>query len=95
VIAVTAPGTATQFGTFITSSGARSAKRVTACTGSKTITKAGRHNVNCTLTSAARLARQRGVIRMTLVTTFTPVGGTTSAISRTVTLKKASSGVAG
>ena len=95
VIVVTAPGTATQFGTFTTSSGARSAKRVTACTGSKTITKAGRHKVNCTLTSAARSARRRGSLRMTLVTTFTPAGGTTSAISRTVTIKKASSGVTG
>ena len=89
------PGRVTQHGTFTAPSGARSAKRVTACTGSKTIDNAGRHKVNCTLTSAARSARRRGSIRMTLTTTFTPAGGVASAISRTVTLKKTSSGVTG
>ena len=59
------------------------------------ITKAGRHKVNCTLTSAARSARRRGSLRMTLITTFTPTGGTARAISRMVTLKKTSSGVTG
>jgi hypothetical protein len=95
VLVVTAPGTAKQVGTMAASSGARNAKPVTACTGSKKITKAGRHKVNCKLTSAARSARRRGSLRMTLTTTFTPTGGTASAISRMVTLKKTSSGVAG
>ena len=95
VIVVPGVGVATQRGTFIYSSGARSARTLTACTGQKTITKAGRYMVNCALTAAARSARRRGSLRMTLVTTFTPTGGTASAISRTVTLKKASSGVTG
>ena len=77
------------------SSGARSSKRVTACKASKKITKAGRYKVNCTLTSAARSARRRGPIRVTLTTTFTPTGGTARSVTRTITLKKTSSGVTG
>ncbi|MSX01618.1 MAG: hypothetical protein F2813_00480 [Actinobacteria bacterium] len=95
VIAVSSPGTATQYGTFNYSSAARSAKRLTACAGSKKITKAGRYKLTCKLTSAARSARRRGAIRVTLVTTFKPTGGTTRSVTRTVTLKKTSSGVTG
>ena len=94
-LVVSDPGTATQLGTFSSSSSARSAKRVTACRGSKKITKAGRYKINCTLTSAARSARRRGSIRVTLVTTFTPTGGTARAVTRNVTLKKTGSGVTG
>jgi hypothetical protein len=94
-IIVLRPGTETQRGTFNGSSAARSARTLTACTGSKKITKAGRHKLNCNLTSAARSARRRGSIRVTLTTTFTPTGGVASTVSRTVTLKKSSSGVTG
>ena len=94
-IRVFGPGTATQRGTFNSSSTARSAKRVTACTGSKKITKAGRYKLTCKLTSAARSASRRGAIRVTLTTTFKPTGGTARSVTRTVTLKKTSSGVTG
>ena len=91
-LVVPGPGVATQLGTF-SSSG--SAKRVTACSGTRTITKAGRYKINCTLTASARSARSRGAIRVTLVTTFTPTGGTARSITQTITLKKTSSGVTG
>ena len=94
-LVVSDPGAATQNGTFIYSSGARSSKTVKACSGSKKISKAGRYKINCTLTSAARSARHRGAIRVTLTTTFTPTGGTARAVTRTITLKKTSSGVTG
>ena len=94
-LVVSDPGIATQMGTFIYSSGARSARRLTACTGSRKITKAGRYKINCTLTSGARSARRRGSIHVTLTTTFTPTGGTARSVTRTVTLKKTSSGVTG
>ena len=95
VIVVSSPGTVTQHGTFNYSSGARSARRLTACTGSKKLTKAGRYKLTCKLTSAARSARRRGSIRVRLTTTFTPTGGTARAVTRNVTLKKTSSGVTG
>ena len=88
-LVVTDPGTVTQKGTFVSSSGARSASRLTACTGSKKITRAGRYKINCALTAGARSARRRGLIRITLVTSFKPTGGTARSITRTVTLKKA------
>ena len=94
-IIVPGPGTETQRGTFNGSSAARSARTLTACTGSMKITKAGRHKLTCNLTSAARSARQRGSIRVTLTTTFTPTGGAASTVTRTVTLKKSGSGGTG
>ena len=87
-LVVSAPGVATQRGTFSTSSGTRGARRPTACTGRRKITKAGRYTISCTLTAAARSARRHGPIRITLVTTFTPTGGTARAVRRTVTLKQ-------
>ena len=95
VIVTSSPGAATQRGTFNSSSTARSAKRVTACADSKKNTKAGRYKLTCELTSAARSARRRGAIRVTLTTTFKPTGGTARSVTRTVTLKKTSSGVTG
>jgi titin len=95
VIVTSNPGTATQRGTFNSPSTARSAKRVTACADSKKITKAGRYKLTCELTSAARSARRRGAIRVTLTTTFKPTGGTARSVARTITLKKTSSGITG
>ena len=94
-IIVTGPGVANQRGSFSGGAGARNSKTLTACRSSRTITKAGRYKVSCKLTAAARSARRRGPIRVTLTTTFTPTGGTASAIERKVTLKKTSSGVTG
>ena len=91
-LVVSDPGAAKQSGAFIY---APSGKRLTACSGSKKLTKAGRYTIDCTLTSAARSARRRGAIRVTLTTTFTPTGGTARSVTRTITLKKTSSGVTG
>ena len=94
-IIVTGPGVANQRGSFSGGAGARNSKTLTACRSSRTITKAGRYKVSCKLTAAARSARRRGPIRVTLTTTFTPTGGTARSVSRTITLTKTSSGVTG
>ena len=95
VITVPGAGNASQAGSFYGAGTARSARAATACRGSKKISKAGRYRVSCKLTSAARSARRRHAIRVTLRTTFTPTGGAARTVTRTVTLKKTSSGVTG
>ena len=95
VITTNGPGVALQQGSFSSLATARSAKRLTACSDSKKITKAGRYKLGCTLTSAVRSARRRGSVRVLLRTTFTPTGGAARTITRVVTLKKTSSGVTG
>jgi hypothetical protein len=95
VITTSGAGAASQRGSFSSSPGSPSAKRLTACTDSKKITKAGRHTLSCKLTSAVRSARRKNSIRVALRTTFTPTGGTARSVTRTVTLKKTSSGVTG
>ena len=95
LITVPGAGKASQAGTFSASSTARSAKTVTACRDSKKISKAGRYRLSCKLTSAARSARRKHSIRVTLRTTFTPTGGSARTVTRTVTLRKTSSGVTG
>jgi len=95
VMSVPGAGKASQTGTFSASSSARSAKTVTACRDSKKISKAGRYRLSCKLTAAARAARRKHSIRVTLRTTFTPTGGSARTVTRTVTLRKTSSGVTG
>jgi len=95
VITTSGAGAASQRGSFSSSPGSPNAKRLTACKGSKKITKAGRYTLSCKLTSAVRSARRKNSIRVTLRTTFTPTGGTARTITRVVTLKKTSSGVTG
>ena len=95
VITTGGPGVAQQRGSFSSLSGARSARALIACTGSRKLTKAGRYKLSCKLTSAIRSARRRGAVRVLLRTTFTPTGGTARTITRVVTLKKTSSGVTG
>ncbi|MSX02214.1 MAG: hypothetical protein F2813_03530 [Actinobacteria bacterium] len=95
LITVPGAGKASQTGTFSGSSSARSAKTVTACRASKKVTKAGHYRLSCQLTSAARSARRKGSIRVSLRTTFTPTGGAARTVTRTITLKKTSSGVTG
>ena len=95
VITTGGPGVAQQRGSFSSLSGARSARALIACTGSRKLTKAGRYKLSCKLTSAIRSARRRGAVRVLIRTTFTPTGGTARTITRVVTLKKTSSGVTG
>uniref|UniRef100_A0A6J5ZT19 Unannotated protein n=1 Tax=freshwater metagenome TaxID=449393 RepID=A0A6J5ZT19_9ZZZZ len=95
LVKVPGPGTAAQLGTFSGAASSRSARRVTACRASKKLSKAGRYKLSCKLTSAARSARRKGSIRVSLRTTFTPTGGAARTVTRTVTLKKTSSGVTG
>ena len=95
LITVPGAGKAAQAGTFSASSSAHSARTATACRDSKKISKAGRYRLSCKLTAAARAARRKHSIRVTLRTTFTPTGGSARTVTRTVTLRKTSSGVTG
>jgi hypothetical protein len=95
LITVPGAGSTSQTGTFNSASSGRSAKTTTACRGTKKIPKAGRYRLTCKLTEVARSARRKGSIRVRLKTTFTPTGGSARSVTRTVTMKKTSSGVTG
>lgn len=85
VITVKGPGVATQRGSFTR---ARSAQKLTACTSSRKITKAGGYRLTCELTTAIRSARRRGAVSVSLTTTFKPTGGAARTVKRSVRLAK-------
>lgn len=59
----------------------------TACTASRTVTRAGTYTLVCRLNPAARAQRTQGTLRLRLRTTFTPTGGTGLSRARTVVLR--------
>ncbi len=58
------------------------------CRARKTIAKAGKVTIICRLTAKARAARKTQSLKVRLVATFTPTGGTAKRVSRTLVLKK-------
>ncbi len=96
-VVVPGPGTVVQRGTFRRGVGAGSARTrsVAACRTTRTIIGAGRYTVRCRLSRAARDARKKRSIRVTLRTTFTPAGGTARTKIRVVRLKKTGPSYAG
>ncbi len=67
---------------------AKTARTMTVCTARKTVTKAGWVTITCRLTAKARAARKKQSLKLRLVTTFTPTGGTAKSVSKTLVLKK-------
>ncbi len=67
---------------------ATTARTMTVCTARKTIAKAGAVTITCRLTAKARAARKTHSLRVRLVTTFTPTGGTAKSVNKTLVLKK-------
>ncbi len=67
---------------------AKKARRMTVCTADKTVAKAGKVTITCRLTAKARAARKTHSLKVRLVTTFTPTGGTAKSLSTTLVLKK-------
>ncbi len=67
---------------------AKKARRMTVCTADKTVAKAGKVTITCRLNAKARAARKTHSLKVRLVTTFTPTGGTAKSLSKTLVLKK-------
>ncbi len=88
------PGKVVQVGTTplspprASSEMAKKARRMTVCTARKTVAKAGTVSITCRLTAKARAARKTHSLKVRLVTTFTPTGGTAKSLSKTLVLKK-------
>ncbi len=77
------PGKVVQVGTT-----RQKARTVTVCTARKTVATAGKVTITCRLSAKARAARKTHSLKVRLVTTFTPTGGTAKSISKTLVLKK-------
>ncbi len=67
---------------------AKTARTLTVCTARKTVAKAGKVTIHCHLTAKARAARKMHSLKVRLVTTFTPTGGTAKSVSTTLVLKQ-------
>ncbi len=67
---------------------ATTARRMTVCTARKTVAKAGTVSITCRLNAKARAVRMTHSLKVRLVTTFTPTGGTAKSLSTTLVLKK-------
>ncbi len=79
------PGKVTQVATTKLS---KKARTMTVCKAQKTVAKAGWVTITCSLTAKARAARLKHSLKLRLVTTFTPTGGTAKSVSKTLVLKK-------
>ncbi len=79
------PGKVTQVGTTKLS---KKARTMTVCTARKTVAKAGTMTIICSMTAKARAAKKKHSLKLRLVTTFTPTGGTAKSVSKTLVLKK-------
>ncbi len=66
----------------------KKARTMTVCTARKTVAKAGKVTITCRLSAKARAARKTHSLRVRLVTTFTPTGGTAKSVTKTLVLKK-------
>ncbi len=77
------PGKVVQVGTT-----RQKARTMTVCTARKTVATAGKVTITCRLTAKARAARKMHSLKVRLVTTFTPTGGTAKSLSKTLVLKK-------
>ncbi len=67
---------------------AKKARTMTVCTARKTVAKAGWVTITCRLSAKARAARLKQSLKLRLVTTFTPTGGSAKSVSKTLVLKK-------
>ncbi len=67
---------------------AKMARTMTVCTARKTVAKAGWVTITCRLSAKARAARMKQSLKLRVVTTFTPTGGSAKSVSKTLVLKK-------
>lgn len=83
LVRVPGAGVIRQAGTFRSGGKVRQA----CASGATAVSKAGVYRLRCRLTGAARDARRRGSVRVRLVTTYTPTGGTARSVVRTLVLR--------
>ena len=83
-VRVPGPGQITQRGTRSTRSGA--AARALVCKDSRAAGSAGSYTLTCRVNAATRRAQLSGRVRVVLLTTFTPTGGTARTQTRVLTL---------
>ncbi len=86
-VRVPGPGTLTQIVTRSVKHKTKSVK-ITVCKTSKKATRAGTVKLTCKLSAATRKARAKGSLRVSVKTTFTPVGGLPASKTQAVTLKR-------
>lgn len=67
---------------------------IRACSTTAPVAQPGTVTIRCRLTNAARRARAGGALRITLVTTFTPTGGTPARSTTTVTVARTAAATA-
>ncbi len=79
------PGKVKQVGTTKLT---RKARTTIVCTARKTVAAAGKVTITCRLSAKARAARKKHSLKLRIVTTFTPTGGTAKSVSKTLVLKK-------
>ncbi len=82
------PGKVVQVGTTTLGKKAKKAGTMIACRARTTVATAGKVTITCRLNKKARAARKQHALKVRLVTTFTPTGGTAKSISKTLVLKK-------
>ncbi len=67
---------------------AKKAGTMIVCRARKTVAAAGKVTITCRLMGKASAARKKHALKVRLVTTFTPTGGTAKSVTRTLVLKK-------
>lgn len=82
------PGIVRQVGTTSNVRSRTRAASLTVCTATKTITKAGKTTISCNLTKAAKRARGKNALKVTLTTTFTPPSGAHMVSTTTIRLAR-------
>ena len=63
-------------------------KKVTLCSTTKAVKRAGTYTLTCLLGAKSRTALSAGALRLTVATTFAPTGGTARSTSRTVVVPR-------
>lgn len=83
LVAVPGPGVIRQEGAFSSGGKVRQACR----SGALAASKAGVYRMRCRLTDSVRASRRKGAVKVLLVTTYKPTGGTANVVVRTVVLR--------
>ncbi|MEI6690049.1 MAG: leucine-rich repeat domain-containing protein [Thermoleophilia bacterium] len=86
------PGTVTQVGTLATTRHRTRASAAPICATRQRVSRAGKVTVVCSLSRAAKRARAKHALRVSLVTTFTPPSGAVLVSTQIVTFARTPAG---
>ncbi len=67
---------------------AKKPRTITVCRAQKSVAAAGKVTIICRLNASARAAMKKGPLKVRLVTTFTPTGGTANSVSKRLVLAR-------